>query len=202
MSKIKKIFDEGFFTRKELKEIIEEAARRIEDLIVVHISDRYKRCGKPGCQCMTHYDRGHGPYVYATWVEHGSARSKSLGRKITAKEFDDLLVDPVPKPYNYRVPRAQLEKAGGDWDRHDRGWDQYTLSSWEYEEYYGVTPDEDTFGRPETIWYKEREHSRELKRWRDRQRVVNSKYCSLYGISTPKGVKFLEEKEAQGHEID
>jgi len=45
----------------------------------VTVREEYKRCGKPGCQCVTE-GKLHGPYTYEYWKEDGRTRSRYIGK--------------------------------------------------------------------------------------------------------------------------
>lgn len=38
----------------------------------------YVKCGKQGCSCAQ--GKGHGPYWYAYWKEHGKLKKRYLGK--------------------------------------------------------------------------------------------------------------------------
>jgi hypothetical protein len=46
------------------------------------LRQQWVRCGKTNCSACKGGGRGHGPYWYAAWKEHGRTRTKSLGREL------------------------------------------------------------------------------------------------------------------------
>lgn len=64
-------------TRK--RKIIEERAVDNKTYRLVAI-----RCGKENCKCAT--GRGHGPYWYAFWSDHGKTRCEYIGKRLPMDE--------------------------------------------------------------------------------------------------------------------
>ena len=43
--------------------------------------EAWVRCGKDGCKKCAD-GRGHGPYFYTFWVEHGKTRQQYVGKQL------------------------------------------------------------------------------------------------------------------------
>ncbi len=90
----------------KLGEIDREIRTIEEGLKDIHpqaaVVTKYVSCGKKNCHCMEPGDRGHGPYFYLVYREHGKVITRYLGKKAPPR-------DGIPSQ-EYRRLLAQLKR--------------------------------------------------------------------------------------------
>lgn len=161
------------------------------------IRERLIRCGKLGCWCSKR-DKGHGPYLSVVYRAEGKTKSVSIGPKLSIDEMMEAR-PAFPEIANYlNVPDHEYLDMPR-WQTLD--WVYMTLTPQSFVDRYGVTQEEDNFGRPSKFWGPRSEYDRfnsEYSLVVDRRDVPYNGW-SGYGVSTLGGIAILEALEARNY---
>lgn len=184
--------------RDELIALQDQIKVRLKQFKPFKIKEVFRTCGVESCYCADGVDL-HGPYLYVSWREDRKTKTASLGRKYSLEEIADLGKLNYPKLGDYfKVNPAQYEKLS---TREQNQLWKYNLTDRQFFDRYGVTRDEDSFGRFDHFYgldgaYDEYQAQCELAE--QRANIPNS-YWSKFGVGTLKGLAVIETLEGKDY---
>lgn len=186
-------------TRYELECLVKVAKKELTGRRSFTIKHLLKKCGKAECMCAYESYMAHGPYAYAIYVnkDTGKQEQKSLGRVLCSEDFEALRQEEGPDWYDYRVSERRL-KSIDKAEHYKKEWYERELNPTNFENYYGVSMNEDTLSRPRMITIDYKKYHREFTMWEDRREIGGSKW-QTQGVGTLKGIRLLDALEEQGY---
>lgn len=185
--------------REDLQTIMSKSKTLLDAMRPIHIKELYKKCGKKNCTCAhgSVAEYGHGPYLYVIYTDHdGGQKQRSLGRKMSEEEIEQICGKPFPRWFDFLVTDRQYKKLSRDknWQVHER-----ELTFDEFEEYYGIPMAEDALGRECKFRYDYQKFDDEFEKWSEMQKVCVSAWANVYGIGTIKSYSIVKSLIEQGY---
>lgn len=184
-------------SREDLQDLVSQGVKRLAAMRPVHIRHLYKRCGKDTCWCFqADKTDGHGPYLYAIYTDRGMQYQKSLGSYFTEDQIQAMLNRACPGWLDFVVRRVKdIERL-----RQTNKWYEFSsrrLTFGEFEEFYGVSVEEDKMSHPRDVWYNYVEFQKAVEKWQAAQDRLTSSFASL-GVVSEKGYSTLKSLTDRG----
>ncbi len=197
MSKVTQMLSEQDLDRHELAELIFEANKLLKQFRPYRIKEVFKTCGKPDCLCRKGLE--HGPYLYVSYRDGKKTVQKSLGLKLTDGDFSDIETAERPDHFDekYHVLHSSVEGLTRE-KRNELGLKYIALTHEQFEDLYGMHPEEDRFDRPMRLWVDYGQYEADTTAYNDLQRVLWSPW-SQFGVGTAKGIDILYTLENRGY---
>lgn len=196
MSQIAKILDDLKLDRAGLLELSKLAARRAADMRPVYVKQVYKKCGKLNCWCVDEKNEVHGPYLYAVYMDQGRQVQRSLGRFYNSDEIEAMRSRRSPRWLDFVYTGKTLDKLRVGPDKWDLN--QHELSPAEFEEFYGVSMEDDGLSRPRSLWFNYAEYSKAMHDHVALIDIAVSPFSRL-GVCTSKGYSTLKSLVERGY---
>ena len=63
---------------RQKRDAVRASFSRFEDMRPGSLSERYVKCGKPGCHCQKPDAQGHGPFLLLTYKQNGKTVTRTV----------------------------------------------------------------------------------------------------------------------------
>lgn len=186
---------------EELIKLKAQLDARIKEFRPIRVKKKWKRCGKRSCFCAdgpadNEWNNLHGPYLFAQFVcpKLGKTKTVSLGNFYDLNDIDEVRKQILDWGAYFNVPGPEYDKMSVD-DQRRYNW-RKTLTSYEFEQFYGVSVGDDRFGRHKTFYAtlaNSDAYDQKLREIEAEREATDHPWADQYGLCDPVGQKKLSQ---------